>query len=117
MLLANRRLYEVVVNHHDKHLHKSHKATWCLALLVVFLVPLGTREEHHNKDDYHNPYLRYRLRNTQVEWTYRCAVGHLLIYLSVMLLVEVEALGKTVSRTEMPLPGILAADNDGQRNT
>ena len=115
MLLADRRLDQVVMDRHHNHLHRSDETSGSLALHVVLLIPAGTAEEDDNEDDHHNPDLKHTLRNAQIKGTH-FLTAYLLIDLPVMLFTEEEALGKTVSRTEMPLSGILTTDDDGQRD-
>ena len=42
MLLTNRRLNQIVVDHHYNHLHSSDETSRCLVLHVVCLIPAGT---------------------------------------------------------------------------
>ena len=116
MLLTDRRLDKVVVDHHHDHLHETDETTRRRVLHVVLLIPAGTAEEDDDQYCHHNPYLKHTLGDTQVEGTYLTAVGKTLIDFAVMLFAEKEAIGQTVSRTEMPLSGILTTDDDRQRD-
>ena len=116
VLLTDRRLDQVVVDRHDDHLHRTDKTSGSLALRVVSLIPAGTTEEDTDQYSHHDPNLQHRLGDAQVEGTHFTAVGHTLVDLPMVLLAEEEALGETVSSTEMPLSGILTTDDDRQRD-
>ena len=104
------------MNRHHNHLHSADETSRCLVLHVVFLIPAGAREEDSDQHEHHNPDLEHTLCDTQIEGAHLTAVSHTLVDLPVVLFAEEEAIGQTVSRTEMPLTGILTTDDDRQRN-
>ena len=116
VLLADRRLDDVVVNHHHKHLYSPHESAGRITLLVVLLIPLGTGEEYHQQEGNHNPYLQHITCNAQVQRTFYRAVGHSLIHLAMCLFVKEEAIGQTMFCAEVPSTRVRTPEDNRQRN-
>ena len=125
MLLADGVLDEVVVDGHDQHFHHADKASGALTRHIVLLVPTGATEEDGEHDKYYNPYLKHTLGDAQIPRTHATTVGKPLINLTVLRLVEIEALvivtffGSLFDArgTEtMPCSRCLTSHNDRQGN-
>ena len=114
VFLADCSLDNIVVDSHDEHFHQTDKSSRSLALLVFVLIPTSAREEDSDEHEHNNPYLCYGLCYAQVERSYACAVGHLLVDLAMMRCIE-EVVGRQILRsTQRPVACSRTAYDYGQ---
>lgn len=90
MLFADAGLDEVVIDHHDKHLHQSNESLWGIVAAIAAAIPAGCTKEDDEHQEGDNPNLQHVFRDGQIKRTHFLAVVEFFIYFPVFGLVDVE---------------------------